>query len=228
MRIQDYEHADCKLFRVPVIDLSAVDADILAILMTAWQQGSSAEYALDQLLTGDVARALQEKIEPNISHQRRNALGQIINYSEARVAETEEEKKCRLEELDAAYAERAKQLGILNQETDQVLEEKRTAYTAAQARMLELHRTINERLNALGGKKKMELRKKASGIDGWEKGIDYEDKKLEDIAGGAEPGGLEDKVEDKVEEPKAHRGPFHAIYSAAKSFFGKIGGYFRK
>ena len=216
MKIRDYRHANCELYREPIIDLSSIDPDIVTILMQAWQKGSSPNHAIDYVLGGEIGEELRARIQPNIALQRKIALGELDAEATAKLEETERDRARRLEQIERNYMERTRPLEEEAQRTKRYLEEHTTALNATQARMRELHLRINERLRTLGGKSGVERLKRAA----YHTLGEELDIPLEERAGEAGEG-----LEGKLEEPKReHRGPFHSIYTALRKFVG----YFRR
>ena len=75
INVKRYARADCTLFRIPPVDVSSVGSIIEKALVQAWEQGTSADYALNSLLSeGSITAKLAQQIAQSLQFQRQRGL----------------------------------------------------------------------------------------------------------------------------------------------------------
>jgi len=152
MNIGDYKHADCERFRLPPIDVSEFETSLQEAILKAWQDGESADFAMQEILTSsDAAVAIQDRIADNLTYQKEMALDGIAAEAEDKKDSYEEQKdraSGRVTEQYQGMAEEAQQ--NLSGATENV-QEQRAAYTKAQSALDEMRRRAEDRIRSLGG-----------------------------------------------------------------------------
>jgi hypothetical protein len=156
-RYRDYRQADCKLFRRPVIDTSAVDRLITQTLVDFWQKGTSADSAMNAVMGNeDVVNALASQVAENLEFQRHHGL--VAIDTQRREAQQELEA-----EHDRQKADADRELGTAVKQAEEVLVaarndeySKKREYSIAHARLDQMRDRVHQRLESIGGREGLE------------------------------------------------------------------------
>lgn len=152
MGLDDYQKANCALYRLPPIDTSAVASAIELTLVRAWEQGLSADRALHSVLNDqNVVGALTEQVAKHLEYQRRTALMTAKEQSMQSIKQYEEAAAAKLAQVDASYGTVATQKAAAFQHVSDQLAQQNVSYTAAQKKLEELRARVQQRLQEVGG-----------------------------------------------------------------------------
>lgn len=152
MKLDDYQRADCTLFRQPPVDVSKVTDAIEVILVEAWRKGVNAQNAVDSVV-GDnkILTTLAAQIAPNLEFQQTAALEQTAVKAQAAIASYEESKQEKLAEI-------AQTIGVEKAEKEkeflaakEYAEKQYQGYSKAQAELDALRQRAQEKLKEIGG-----------------------------------------------------------------------------
>ncbi|MBI5066208.1 hypothetical protein HZA97_08285 [Candidatus Woesearchaeota archaeon] len=157
MKINDYRHADCKLFRMPSIDVTVIDKQLEKTIVEAWKNGGNAQQTVDNLVqNSEVLGQLSGQIAQNVEFQKQNALRNSEMQHDERVRAHEEVYSGKINELEEVVGAQTEEQKSKLTQLDQSLQEKQQGYTAAQAQLEEMRARIKKKLGDLGGKKAFE------------------------------------------------------------------------
>jgi len=157
MKIDDYEKADCTLYRIPPVDLSQIQASINKTLAEVWEKGGNVNNAIDNVLNNDgMIGDLQQQIAKHVNFQKKTALDNLnqeeIKANNNYVARREEA----LSKVEAAYGQNLSDKEKSYQDKSKELQNKRTSYSASQARLEKIRYNIQHNMQEIGGKEGLE------------------------------------------------------------------------
>ncbi len=157
MKLKDYERVDCDLLRTPPLDLGALEAQVMAGLLTSWQQGASVDDTLNTLLR-------EKKLLEEVGTPLQDALT-LQNQVQLEVLEAEKQKQ---EEIYNAQATEESQK-ITETYTNSIEEQKRrlaqaqaakTTYraqkTAVENDLEQMRQAVQAKLDKLGGARSLQ------------------------------------------------------------------------
>jgi hypothetical protein len=152
MEISDFKKADCKLWRLPSVDLSKVQSAIEEALVRAWQQGSSIDTAIqDAVSNNQEVAAITQQVNEALTFQREQILADVkIKYQEAEEIAKKQEQ-ARLEKVNTQYGTQIEDAARRLAQTKEKEESVRQTYDAAQASLQETRDKIQSKLNEFGG-----------------------------------------------------------------------------
>ena len=152
MRINYYQFADCTRFRIPSVDLTSVDKDLKAILLQSFDQGISADYALEQALNNqDLVQNLASQVAENLQFQQQNALERVNTEVQTAASGYQEEQTGKIQRIDAYLTPIIDQKKGQYQHQQQKVAEKKEFYSAAQRSLEEMRARVQQRLAEVGG-----------------------------------------------------------------------------
>ncbi len=157
MSFEKYEKADCTLFRLPPLDLSAADKVIEQAILRAWQQGSAPGAALHEVMADrNLLQDLVKQVAPNLQFQQQHAEEQLEREKAKKVQAYEAEKRKSVGEVTMASSEEiAKQLAVMVN-AKQRAEEGRQQYSARMQKLQEMRQRLKKKLGDMGGKEGFE------------------------------------------------------------------------
>jgi hypothetical protein len=152
MRIKDYRHADCTLFRIPPIDTSGVDGAIGIALANAWKNKGDLNSTINKILSDkSIFGQLEKQISENLDFQRASAMGTIEARTKRRIQLYEDRRKNAFGKIELKYDTDGKEseMSSLGNQIDK----QRKAYSAAEERLNNIRRIARGRFERLGGEK---------------------------------------------------------------------------
>ncbi len=157
MKINDYKHANCTLFRMPSIDVSVIDKKLEQTIVEAWKNGGQAQQTVDSLMqNSEVLGQLSGQIAQNVEFQKQNALRNSEMEHDERVKAHEEVFSGKINELEDAVEVQTEEQKTKLTQLGQSLQAKQQGYNAAQAQLEEMRARIKKKLGDLGGKQAFE------------------------------------------------------------------------
>ena len=147
-----YQRADCTRFRTPPIDTSVVYRSIEQLFLEAWQQGTPAQQAYQQLLRDTrITDVLRAQVASNLGFQRAVA----VHGVEAEVAKErksyEAQRLAALETITVTVGQELCAAERVRGETQEALARSRQGYTAATADLEGLRHRVASKISTLGG-----------------------------------------------------------------------------
>ncbi|MBI2580849.1 hypothetical protein HYV85_03495 [Candidatus Woesearchaeota archaeon] len=150
--VKRYERADCTLFRTPPVDVSSVGSIIEKALVRAWEQGESADYALDYLLReGSITDKLAQQIAQSLQFQRQRALETVDEEKARAIGQYAAEREQLLQSIEEALGTSIRQRQEGLQRTMGEARQQTAAYSATQLQLNELRTRVKSQISELGG-----------------------------------------------------------------------------
>ena len=164
MKISDYTHADCTLFRRPPLPASEIDAAVASAVMKIFENGGSASNVVDTV-TGnkDLMGSLTGAIANSLKFQREQALKQAEDEKQRRIKEREAEKAAQMHYIDASLGDEKKKAEDAARQSNLRAQVESTELYAAQQRLNEMRAKISARMDEVGGEKGYNLLEKIDG-----------------------------------------------------------------
>lgn len=157
MKINDYKHANCALFRLPPIDFSKINEVIENAIVDSWKNGESAQNVLNQMLNNSsVVKTLSNQIADNMNFQRETTLRQAKEDERIKLEQTETERQAQLQKINATVVVEASEKGKIVDSLRTQLNEQNIAYSATEAKLNELRKKVKDSLYKLGGEEKID------------------------------------------------------------------------
>lgn len=154
MKLNDYRHADCTLFRIPPLNIALLSETISKELLKAWRRGDSADQALNTLLYDKkILRPLISQIEDPLKFQKELKLKEAKEKREIAVDETKREYKHKISQAEQEYNQRLLETQQNIIKAEQILEAEKQDYSASSASLESMRQRVQEKVNALGGKR---------------------------------------------------------------------------
>ncbi len=147
-----FEKIDPTRFRRPAIDTVAVEKIIAQSILKSWQSGYSAQQAEESVLSNEqLIQQLAKQASRNLDFQKQISLQTVQENLQHATSQYEEEKKKKLEEIDAQAAEQATAVEKQAKEINYKLTEDQKKYSATQASLKEMRARVNEKLKSVKG-----------------------------------------------------------------------------
>jgi len=157
MKLDDYEKADCTLFRLPPIDTSKIEELLTAQLVQAWQQGQNATQALQAVLNNEQAiNAVVDELQTHLSFQQATATSNLESQVTQNTQAYEQEKAQQIAQISSTLIEEKTAKEQQHQRTLQEAQAKNKIYTAEQQRLDEMRARVEARLEKFGGRKNLD------------------------------------------------------------------------
>ncbi len=157
MKIEDYKKADCSLFRLPPIDASVVGSAIEVALVKAWENGSSVNSIIENVLNDKkILKQVTEQISENLEFQKVTALRNIDEKKKESIRSYETEGEAKLQQIQESLGNviSEKETGL--KKVSQQLSERHSNYNASQKKLEEMRIRIQEKLKGIGGEEGFE------------------------------------------------------------------------
>jgi len=152
MKIDDYEKADCSLFRTPPMDFSEVGDTIEQSLVNAWRRGYSANSAINSVLEDqDLVDKLASQVSENLGFQRAMQKKRLDEQKEAQLRSHEQAYRERVERIGSTLGKDTEGKKAVYDEENEEFMQHYQIYNAAAARLAELRARVKEDLDYLGG-----------------------------------------------------------------------------
>ena len=175
MEIDDFLKADCNLFLVPPVDVTAVAILIDRAVLQAWQQGSSAQKTIESLGTNlEILNTVAAQVEKNLEFQKQTALGNLEEKAQQAIGKYQAESKLKAAQVEATKGVEAKLQAAEFQAKEQSWQQEHQSYSIAQRRLEEARSRIRRRLGEVGG------------TVGYQKLVDIEQKLKEPVTASGE------------------------------------------
>lgn len=157
MKLDDYQRADCTLFRQPPIDVGQMGDAIELVLVEAWKSGTSAQQAIDKVLTDTkIVDTLIEQVAQNLAFQKNVALESVEQKSEAAVATYEASKQEALAQIEESVGAKKEEKAEVRAEAQKTYQAEYATYSKAQAELDALRQRAEEKIAKIGGQKGLE------------------------------------------------------------------------
>ena len=151
-RIIDYKHADCTLFRTPIVSFTSVKDSLDSALAKAWKDGYSPQNALDEIINNKkFVGGMSKELEKHLGFKRNNliqaAKSEKEKLREAALKKYQEKTSSISERYKVRSGETLSRHNQYSQNLDSQLEE----YSASQEKLRELRERARESLDKIGG-----------------------------------------------------------------------------
>jgi hypothetical protein len=158
MKLEDFRQADCRLFRVPAIDISSIEGAIETAIVNSWRGGyANAHDAVNGVINNSaIVKNITQQIGESLSFQRENAEREIEAAKTGKISQYEQEQNARVRAIEE---DTSKEIGYARKslkQTQKKLEEKSRTYDAFQASLEERRAKIKQKLSEIGGEEAVE------------------------------------------------------------------------
>lgn len=152
MRIDYYHFADCTRFRIPAVNITSVEEDLKALLARSFDQGISADYALEQAINNpQLITALASQVAENLGFQRQNALERVSDEAQKDAAAYQQKQQAKIQSIEGYLNPIVDEKKKEYAQIEKKVEEKTGYYSAAQRSLEEMRARVQQRLAEVGG-----------------------------------------------------------------------------